>query len=105
MNIAIALTTISDQTDAEALARQLVEERLAACVTIGAPMISIYRWKGAIEQSGERQLTIKTPVDRLAALEKRLTELHPYELPEFLVLHVAQGSDAYTSWIASETSG
>src|SRR4051794_19300490 len=103
-NVVLVLTTIGEEADAEALARQLVDERLAACANIGPPMISVYRWKGAIERSGERQVAFKTTVDRLAALEKRVHELHPYELPEFLVLDVAQGSERYLSWIAGETA-
>jgi periplasmic divalent cation tolerance protein len=98
---ALVLTTIGADADAEGLARQLVDDRLAACVTIGSPMISVYRWKGAIERSGERPITIKTRADRLPALQKRLLELHPYELPEFLVVSVDGGSEAYLEWIES----
>lgn len=102
-NVAIALTTISDNADADALARRLVDERLAACVSIGAPMTSLYRWNGALERSVERQVVIKTTVARLAALQTRLRELHQYELPEFLVLRADAGSEAYLAWIAAET--
>jgi periplasmic divalent cation tolerance protein len=102
-NVAIALTTIDDDGDPDALARQLVAERLAACVTVGAPATSHYRWKGTIERAVERQLLIKTTVDRLPALRRRLLELHRYELPEFLVLAVAEGSDAYLAWITDAT--
>jgi periplasmic divalent cation tolerance protein len=102
--VVLVLTTIGEETDAEALARQLVEERLAACASIGPPTISMYRWKGAIERSGERQIVLKTTADRVAALEKRVHELHAYELPEFLVVDVAHGSAGYLSWIAAETA-
>ncbi|HEY2904549.1 MAG TPA: divalent-cation tolerance protein CutA [Vicinamibacterales bacterium] len=102
-NIALVLTTIGVDADADTLARRLVEERLAACVTIGAPMTSVYRWNGVIERSAERQLAIKTTVDRLEALQKRITELHSYDLPEFLVLPIAQASEPYLAWIAAET--
>ena len=103
-NIALVLTTVGEKTDAEALARLLVEERLAACVTIGAPMTSVYRWNGAMERSTERQLVIKTAVDRLDALQKRINELHSYDLPEFLVVPIALGSERYLSWITAETA-
>ena len=66
-------------------ATTLVDERLAACVNVHGPMTSIYRWKGAVEHEAERQLVIKTTRARLPALEARLRELHPYELPEFVV--------------------
>jgi periplasmic divalent cation tolerance protein len=81
------------------LARVLVEERLAACVNILPSMVSIYRWKGAVEEDHEHQMVIKTTADRVPALEARLRQLHPYELPEFLVLDVAGGGAAYLTWV------
>ena len=95
----LVLTTIGADADAAALARTLVDERLAACVNIGAPMTSVYRWKGTIEQDREQPLVIKTTGDRLVALETRLRALHPYELPEFLVLSASGGSTAYLAWV------
>jgi periplasmic divalent cation tolerance protein len=101
-SLVIVLTTIGDG-QAEPLARQLVEERLAACVNVHGPMVSLYRWQGRLEREPERQLVIKTTRDRLAALESRLRELHPYELPEFLVLPVDAASDAYSEWVDEGT--
>jgi periplasmic divalent cation tolerance protein len=95
---AIVLTTLAAEADAAALARTLVEERLAACVNVLAPMTSVYRWKGAIEQDREQQLVIKTIPTLLDALQARLRELHPYELPEFIVL-TAAASAAYAAWV------
>ena len=100
-DLVIVLTTIGDDR-ADAVARQLVDERLAACVNLHAPMVSFYRWQGRLEREPERQLVIKTTRERLGALESRLRELHPYELPEFLVLPVDQASDAYASWVGAE---
>jgi periplasmic divalent cation tolerance protein len=65
-------------------------------------MTSVYRWKNAVEQEREQQLVIKTTASAVPALEARLHELHPYELPEFLVLD-ATGSDAYLAWIRENT--
>jgi periplasmic divalent cation tolerance protein len=96
---AIVLTTLAADTDAATIARTLVDERLAACVNVLPPMMSTYRWKDAIEQEREQQLVIKTARTALPALEARLRQLHPYELPEFLVLD-ASGSAAYLAWIA-----
>ena len=62
-------------------------------------MVSIYRWKGSIERGNEHQVVIKTGADRLTALEARLRQLHPYELPEFLVLDLAGGGAAYLAWV------
>ena len=101
--IVVVLTTVAGNDQAEPLALQLVEERLAACVNLHPAMLSFYRWKGLVERDAERQLVIKTTRDRLPALEARLRELHSYELPEFLVLPVDQGSQAYLTWIIDQT--
>lgn len=103
----IVLTTLGEATDATAFARVLVADRLAACVNVLPPMTSLYWWKGAIEEDREQQLVIKTTRDRVPAIEARFHELHPYELPEFLVLS-ADGSVAYLEWVGDsvrETSG
>jgi periplasmic divalent cation tolerance protein len=100
----LVLTTVPDGLDAEALARTLVEERLAACVNILPAMASVYRWDGRVEQAVERQLVIKTSLERVATLRPRLLDLHPYDVPEFLVVGVAGGSEAYLSWLRSAVS-
>lgn len=100
-DVRIVMTTISEER-ADELARTLVDERLAACVNVLAPMMSTYRWKGAIEREPERQLLIKTHASRLAALESRLRALHPYELPEFIVLQPDEASAAYAAWVKQE---
>ena len=103
-DVVIVLTTIGATEHAERLAHQLVDERLAACVNLLPPMASTYRWKGQVERDSERQMIIKTTRDRLPALEARLKELHPYELPEFVVVSVAGGSQAYLDWVKAGTS-
>ena len=95
----IVLTTLAADVDASLLARALVDERLAACVNVLPAMTSVYRWQGRVEQEREQQLIIKTGADRVTPLAARLRELHPYEVPEFLVLRVSEGSDAYLRWI------
>jgi periplasmic divalent cation tolerance protein len=99
----LVLTTLPSEGDAEKFALQLVEERLAACVNILPPMRSIYTWNGAVERADERQLLIKTRTDRVHDLEGRLKALHRYEIPEFLVIAVLDGSRDYLSWIAEST--
>jgi periplasmic divalent cation tolerance protein len=99
LDVRIALTTIGSEPDAIAIAKTLVDEKLAACVNVLPAMISIYRWKGSVEQDKEHQIVIKTTADRLAALEARLRQLHPYELPEFLVIEPAGGASAYVAWV------
>lgn len=107
-DIVIVLTTIPDrpldngassEPVGDVLARALVEEGLAACVNVLPSMISTYRWKGAIERDVERQVVIKTTRDRVPAIQARLGELHPYALPEFLVVSIAGGGEAYLNWI------
>ncbi len=97
-DLILILTTMPDDDRADALARTLVDERLAACVNVHRPMMSTYRWNGAVEREAERQIVIKTTRDRRAATEARLRELHPYELPEFVVLE-ATASEAYAAWV------
>ena len=100
----LILTTLPAEGDAEKFARQLVEERLAACVNILPPMRSVYRWKDAIEQANERQLVIKTTRAQVTALENRLRTLHPYDVPEFVVLPIDAGSADYLSWLSENTT-
>jgi periplasmic divalent cation tolerance protein len=101
-DLVIVLTTVADDERAEQLARRLVDERLAACVNLHAPMVSMYRWHGRLERDTERQMVIKTTRDRVQALEARITQLHAYELPEFLVVSVDEGSAAYLQWVKEE---
>lgn len=101
----IVLTTIGTATDGETLARTLVTERLAACVNLLPEMQSVYQWKGELAADRERQLIIKTTEGRLEALRERLHQLHPYDLPEFLVIAVTEGSPQYLQWLAGNTAG
>jgi periplasmic divalent cation tolerance protein len=96
----LVLTTLPDGFDAEALARTLVEEHLAACVNVLPAMTSVYRWQGQIESAAERQLLMKTARGRVDALRTRVAALHPYDVPEFLVLDVADGSEVYLTWLS-----
>jgi len=100
--IVLVLTTVPDDEHADAIAKTLVDERLAACVNVHAAMRSTYRWKNQLEREAERQLVIKTTRDRLPELETRLKALHTYELPEFLVVQV-DGSSEYLAWVAAES--
>jgi periplasmic divalent cation tolerance protein len=102
IDLILVLTTMPDATRADGLARTLVEEHLAACVNTHGPMTSTYRWEGRVEVESERQVVIKTTRDRLAALEERLRALHPYTLPEFVVIDAA-ASAAYAAWVNDAT--
>lgn len=97
------LLTTAPPDGAQDLAHLLVEERLAACVNLVPGVRSVYRWKGAIQDDPETQLVIKTTADRLPALAERLATLHPYEVPELLVLAPEGGSSAWLDWLRAQT--
>lgn len=99
MKPVLVLTTVHAAFDANALARELVEMRLAACVNILPGFTSIYRWEGKVEEEGEQLLLIKTADGRVDELRRQLLTRHPYDLPEFLVLNVDQTSKAYSAWL------
>jgi periplasmic divalent cation tolerance protein len=99
----VVLTTLPADADGPAFGRSLLNERLAACVNLLAPMESVYRWEGQVEQETERQVIIKTTRDRLTSLWDRVRELHPYEVPEFIVLAIADGNEAYLRWVGEST--
>ena len=100
MTVLLCLTTCPDAASAECIAAALVEEHLAACVTIVPGLRSVYRWQGAIERADEQLLLIKTTADAYPALQARLQTLHPYELPELLAVEAVDGLPAYLQWVA-----
>ena len=100
----IVLSTAGSADEAARIARALVEERLAACVNIVAGVRSIYAWKDQVQDDQEWLLVIKTNLNRLGPLESRLTALHSYETPEFLVLVPESGSNAYLMWMDQSLS-
>jgi periplasmic divalent cation tolerance protein len=97
----LILVTASPRAEAKRIAHALVEERLAACVNLIGGVHSVYRWKETVETADEVLLLIKTRQEKIDAVRTRVRELHSYEVPEFLVLDVTEGSSAYLEWIAS----
>ena len=95
----IVVTTVNDTEHAAALARRVVDERLAACVNIVPNVRSIYRWQGRVVDEAELLLVIKTAEDMVDALRARLAEIHPYEVPEIVVLSPESVSVPYLSWV------
>ncbi len=100
----IVLTTIDNPDAARALAHALVERRLAACVSIVERVHSVYRWQDAVETADEWLLLIKTVAGHVEALEAALRELHPYQIPEFVVLPIETSTPEYLRWILANTS-
>jgi periplasmic divalent cation tolerance protein len=99
----LILTSLPDLASAQALARQLVEHKLAACVNLLPAVQSVYRWQGQVEQALETTLLIKTVVHRYAELESAIKAAHPYAVPEIIALPIMAGLPAYLDWITAET--
>ena len=100
----LILVTASPRAEAKRIAHALVEERLAACVNLIGGIHSVYRWRENVETADEMLLLIKTVAGQVETVRTRILELHSYEVPEFLVLEVADGSSAYLDWIASSVA-
>ncbi len=104
MSALLVLTNLPDRAAAEALAAQLVERRVAACVNILSPCRSVYHWRGEVRHDEEHPLLIKTTPERYAALEQAIRAGHPYELPEIVAVPIERGLPEYLRWIAEETA-
>lgn len=102
--VQVVLVTAPDEEVGRSLARQLVSQRLAACVNLVPGIRSIYRWEGEVQEEGEVLLVIKTRRDRCEAVAARVVALHPHEIPEVLVLPTAGGSPDYLRWVAEVSS-
>ena len=100
--VVVVLSNAPDIPLAKRIAHMLVEEHLAACVNLGAPGLSMYMWEGTLEGTEEVPLQMKTTRGRLPALVERLRQLHPYEVPEVIVLPVLGGSTDYMEWVRAQ---
>jgi len=103
VTVIAVLTNLPDSESAFNLARELVRRRVAACVNVLPAATSFYRWQGKPEEAAEHPVLVKTTQDRYPELESAIRELHPYELPEFVVLEAA-ASDGYGKWVADSSS-
>jgi periplasmic divalent cation tolerance protein len=101
----VVFTTFPDQDTARRIVRTLVEERLIACGNLVPGVESIYRWKGEVETASEVFAVLKTEQARYVALESRLKELHPYEVPECIMLRVRDGLPDYLQWVTESLVG
>jgi len=104
MSALLVITNLPDRAAAEKLAEALIGQRVAACVNILAPCRSVYRWKAEVQHDEEHPVLIKTTLDRYAALEAAIREMHPYELPEIVAVPIERGLPAYLDWLATETA-
>ena len=101
--VRVVLCTFPDAAEARQIGTVLVEKQHAACVNLLPAVESIYRWKSKVERGSEALAIIKTSADQLAELETALTELHPYEFPEFVALDPAHVSEPYAKWVLDST--
>ncbi|HKR63046.1 MAG TPA: divalent-cation tolerance protein CutA [Thermoanaerobaculia bacterium] len=99
MKPVVVLTTVGADFDARSLAHALVDARVAACVNIIDAVQSVYRWEGRVATDDEQLLIIKTADERVDALREALFRLHPYEVPEFVVMSDVATSDGYGAWL------
>lgn len=97
------LCTVPNTETGQNIARVVIHEGLAACVNLLPGITSVYRWQGQLQENSEVLLLIKTRQERYAALEARIKELHPYEVPEVVALKIETGLGSYLDWIAEST--
>jgi periplasmic divalent cation tolerance protein len=103
-DVRVVLMTAPDAGTAERLGSALVSERLATCANVLPLLTSVYWWQGKLEKASEALLILKTVEGRIAALRERAVDLHPYEVPELLVLEVLEGHEPYLDWVRSESA-
>ena len=102
--VRVVLVSGPDSETLESIGRSLVDERLAACVNIIPGMTSVYRWQGETKADPEALAIIKTTRDRIPAVQLRVADLHPYDVPELVSLEVAEGSPAYLRWVTESVT-
>ena len=101
----VVLSTASDEEEARQIARELLEERLAACVSIFRGVYSLYHWQGRVEESSESLMIIKTREDRVDEVIATIRRLHSYQTPEIIALPVEKGLKEYLDWIDAALEG
>ena len=98
--VRVALMSAASHETAVSIVTTLVEERVIACGNILPGVTSIYRWQGAVQTEPEVMVVLKTTDDKVSALLERVRALHPYDVPELLVLTVESGHEPYLKWVA-----
>jgi periplasmic divalent cation tolerance protein len=101
----LVLSTAPYEQKGWEIAKILVQERLAACVTVSAVCRSFYWWEDSISEEKECMLFVKTKSALYPRLEARLKEIHPYTVPEIIALPIVKGSESYLKWMNKETLG
>lgn len=104
MEPVLVITSFPNKESALALAEALVDQHLAACVNTLSPCVSMYRWKDNIESAEETPVLIKTQRQHYERIEQLIKKVHPYELPEVIMVPILDGLPAYLQWIVDETT-
>jgi periplasmic divalent cation tolerance protein len=99
----LILTTLPDAATAESIAAKLIADGSAACVAIGAPVLSLYHWQGKTETATEIPLSIKAVAESYAVVEATIRSMHPYELPEIIAVPIIAGLAPYIDWIVASS--
>ena len=97
------MTTVPDSEVGQIIAENIIQERLAACVTLSPQCQSLYWWQGKITQEQEHTLFVKTKKEAYPKLEEKIRQFHPYDVPEIIALPICAGSKDYLNWIDDET--
>ena len=103
MSATLVYVTASSKDEALAIARTVVEERLAACANVFQPITSVYWWEGKLQEEGETSFILKTRADLVEALTQRVKALHSYTCPCVVALPIAKGNPDFLAWIETET--
>lgn len=103
MEAVLIISNFPDEKSAMQLAEALIHRRLAACVNVLSPCVSVYRWQGEIESTGEIPVLIKTRRQHYDRVEQLIKMMHPYELPEVIMVPITGGLPAYLQWVDAET--
>ena len=103
MENCLVYITAANANEAVAIGRDLVERQLAACANVHSPVVSIYRWRGVIQQDDEVVLIAKTRRDLVDNLSARVTEIHSYDCPCVVAIPIAGGYAPFLEWISAES--
>jgi periplasmic divalent cation tolerance protein len=103
--VLVVMVTVKNLKEAVRIGEEMVHMKLAACANVIPGIQSIYRWKGKVVKAQEALVILKSTTPRYRALEKAITTMHTYEVPEVIALPVTKGLAAYVRWVRSETHG
>ena len=92
-------TTVAKRSEAERIAKFLLDKKLSACIQIIGPITSVYRWKGKTEKSKEWLCVVKSKKSYYGKIEQAIKEIHPYKLPEIIATSIVAGSREYLGWM------